>query len=187
MNYQNLICLGDSLAFGARTYGCFPLLLGKRLTEQSSYQWRVMNVSRNGATARSLWFSLNDGTLRLDDVYLACLLIGTNDASADSPPDAFAEYYRQIIRTLVLQRFRAIFCGTIPPLHCDGHAFFPRAAEARRPLLNDRIRKLVAEFPQARLVDLEGVGPEHCVDPAHFNDLGNDVVAEAFCRAVLAL
>lgn len=184
MNYQNLVFFGDSLAFGARTYGCFPMRAAALLTESSRYAWRVMNISQNGATARSLWFRVNDGDIDLSDVYLAAILIGTNDAAHGSPPELFEEYYRQILRTLAVRKFKAVFCGTIPPLHCDGHAFFTRDAEARRPQLNAIIKKIVAETSIARLVDLESIDASCCVDPAHLNDHGNERVAQRFVEEI---
>ena len=187
MNYQNIVCFGDSLAFGARTYGCFPLRLAALLTERTQYEWRVMNVSQNAATARSLWFRLNDGSIDLGDVYLACILIGTNDAASRSPVDLFGEYYRQVLRTLAIRRFKAVFCGTIPPLHCDGHAFFTREAEEHRPALNLELRRTAEQSRIARVVDLESVGRELCVDPAHLNEKGNDFVAGLFADAVQKL
>ncbi len=38
MHYQNLLCIGDSQTFGARTYGCYPLYLAQILTEHTPYQ-----------------------------------------------------------------------------------------------------------------------------------------------------
>ena len=184
MNYQTIACFGDSLAFGARTYDCYPMILSKIMSERSQYDWRALNISENGATARSLWFTLNNGLLHFSDAYVSSVLIGTNDASNGSSPDYFEEYYRQIVRTLRLARFRVILCGTVPPFHCDGHAFFTRDGEDRRKEINIRIQKVVDESAEARLVDLSGVTKAHCVDPAHLNSAGNTFIAEAFAKEI---
>jgi lysophospholipase L1-like esterase len=186
MNYQNLLCLGDSQTFGARTYGCYPLHLARMLSERSRYQWRAINRSRNGATARDLWFRLNEEIDGVADTYQACVLIGTNDVGDGNDEELFAEYYRQILRTLFVKKFKAVFCGTIPPVFADGHAFFPRETRERRDRLNARLRGVTAEFPGAGVVPLDHLDVGCYVDPVHFNERGNVAVAEAFAAAVLA-
>ena len=100
MHYQNLLCLGDSQTFGARSYGCYPLYLAQTLSARTPYEWRAINRSQNGFTARDLWFKLNDEIDGIRDTYQACLLIGTNDVGNGTDPQLFAEYYRQILRAL---------------------------------------------------------------------------------------
>jgi lysophospholipase L1-like esterase len=186
MNYQNVLCLGDSQTLGARTYGCYPLHLARLLSARSRYQWRAINRSRNGATARDLWFRLNEEVDGLLDTYQACVLIGTNDVGEDKDEELFAEYYRQILRTLLVKKFRSIFCGSIPPVFADGHAFFPRGSLERRDRFNARLKGVVAECAEASVVPLDHLGNDCYVDPVHFNERGNLAVAESFAAAILA-
>lgn len=109
IHYQNMLCIGDSQTFGARSYGCYPLHLAQMLTQHTPYQWRTINRSVNGYTARNLWFKLNEEIDTIRDTYQSCVLIGTNDVGNHTPIDLFAEYYRQIIRALLIRGYRAVF------------------------------------------------------------------------------
>ena len=186
MNYQRILCLGDSQTFGARTYGCYPLELARVLTSRSQYQWQAINYSHNGDTARSLWFRLSDVLAVTKDVYQACVLIGANDVGEGKPIELFGEYYRQILRALRIHGIKSIFCGEIPPIHADGHAFFSRAATEDRAAFNKTIAACVAEAAGARVVPLATLPRDCYVDPVHFNERGNQLVARAFAHAVLS-
>lgn len=186
MNYQNLLCAGDSQTFGARSYGCYPLYLAQQLTARSPYAWHALNLSVNGFTARDLWFRLGAELGRIPDTRQACLLIGTNDAGEKKDPDLFEEYYRQILRAFFIHHYKVVWCGEIPPIHADGHVYFDRTTCERRDLLNARIERVVAEFPGARLVRFDRLGRDCYEDPVHFNEAGNRAVAEAFAREILS-
>lgn len=187
MNYQNILCVGDSQTFGARTYGCYPLYLGSQLRKASPYEWRVLNWSVNGYTARDLWLLLNQRLDALTDTYQACVLVGTNDVGHNSDLDLFEEYYRQIVLALCVRRYKAILCGEIPPIHPDGHVFFPKQCSGQRSVYNDRIRRVTAEFSAARFVASPELSRDCYEDPVHFNERGNAAVAAAFCEAILTL
>ncbi|HEY1017056.1 MAG TPA: SGNH/GDSL hydrolase family protein [Herpetosiphonaceae bacterium] len=187
MHYQNLLCLGDSQTFGARSYGCYPLYLAQSLSARTPYEWRAINRSQNGFTARDLWFKLNDEIDGIRDTYQACLLIGTNDVGNGTDPQLFAEYYRQILRALRIGGYKAIVCGLIPPIYADGHIFFTRRAAERRDSYNELVRQVVAETERAHLADLDGLGRDCYVDPVHFNERGNRAAAAVFAEALLSL
>jgi len=187
MNYQNLICFGDSQTFGARSYGCYPLYLGKFLSEQTPYQWRTINRSVNGFTARDLWFKINQEIDALSDTFICCLMIGTNDVGNGTDIELFSEYYTQILRTLVIKKFKVIICGEIPPIFPDGHSFFERPTSELRLDYNMALRESVAKFSRARTISLDHLTREHYEDPVHFNEKGNIAIAQAFATAVSTL
>ena len=103
-----------------------------------------------------------------------------------SPLDLFEEYYRQILHALRVRKFRAVFCGEIPPIWPDGHAFFSAESERRRGAYNERIRAAVATASVARLVTLDDLGAESFCDPVHPSETGNERIAERFARAIMA-
>jgi len=185
MNYHNILCVGDSQTFGARTYGCYPLHLASILTEKSPYEWRAVNYSVNGHTARDLWFMLNQILDGVDDTCQACVLIGANDAGEGKDPALFEEYYRQVLRAFFVKRYKAVYCGEIPPIRPDGHVYFDRGTADRREMLNQVISKVVSEYPGARLVRFGELGADFFEDPVHFNEAGNRRVAEAFAEEIL--
>jgi lysophospholipase L1-like esterase len=185
VNYQNIACWGDSQTFGARSYGCYPLYLGRLLNARTRYKWRVMNFSTNGHRVRDLWFRLAHELPVLRDVYQACMLIGANDVGNGSPPELFEEYLSQALDALHVAGFRAVYCGEIPPIVPDGHSFFPRETESLRERYNRIVAAAVSRCPVARLVTLPELGAEHFCDPVHFTEAGNQYVAERFAQAII--
>jgi lysophospholipase L1-like esterase len=185
MNYQNLLCLGDSQTFGARSYGCYPLHLAKILTDATPYEWRTITHSVNHYRARDLWFLVNQHIDSIQDTFQACVLIGTNDVGEHSPCDLFAEYYRQILRALFIRRYKSIVCGEIPPIYPDGHVFFTQSTAQIREKLNQAIEQVVQAFPQAQLVRFPSLTRADYVDSVHFNEAGNQKVAQAFAESIL--
>jgi lysophospholipase L1-like esterase len=186
MNYHNLACWGDSQTYGARTFGCYPLYLAARLRAQSRYTWRTLNFSTNGHSARDLWFRMSSTLPQLDDVYQSCVLIGTNDVGNGSPVKLFGEYYRQLLDALEIAGMRSVFCGEIPPIFADGHPFFTRDCTALRDEYNHAIENAVVASPIARLVRFDRLDASCYVDSVHFNETGNERVADAFATAILA-
>ncbi len=187
MNYQNILCVGDSQTFGARSYGCYPLYLAKLLSEKTPYEWRAINQSANGMTARDLWFHLNGIIDTIGDTFQACMLIGANDVGERTDTGLFEEYYRQILRTFSIKKYKAVFCGGIPPIHPGGHIFFTRESVSLRDVFNDVIRKVVAEFAKAHFVALDELDRECFEDPVHLNERGNAKVAELFSETIMKL
>jgi lysophospholipase L1-like esterase len=155
------------------------------LTQHTPYHWRTINRSVNGYTARDLWFLLNNEIEIINDTYQVCMLIGTNDVGNETPLDLFEEYYRQIIRALLIKSYKAIFCGEIPPIYPDGHIFFSKDTVERRNQYNATARKVAAEHESVTWVPINGLNRDCYVDPVHFNEEGNRVVAESFTKAIL--
>lgn len=184
MNYQKVLCIGDSQTFGARTYGCYPLHLARILTAKTPYAWQTINRSTNGHTARDLWFRLPGELDAVRHVFQTCLLIGTNDVGEGKPLELFTEYYRQILRALCIAGMKAVYCAEIPPIHADGHVFFSRDTIERRLAFNAAIRQVVEEFPNAWLTKLGELDRDCYEDPVHFNEAGNIAVAEAFAAEI---
>lgn len=184
MNYQNILFIGDSQTFGARTYGCYPVYLTQILTNGSAYVWRAINLSKNGNTARDLWFQLSHDIFLIHDTYQACVLIGANDVGEAKDIHIFEEYYRQILAVFAIHNYKAIFCGEIPPIHADGHVFFQRLVVALRDEFNEVIKKIVSEVSIAHLVPIVSIERDCYEDPVHFNEKGNKEIAHCFAEVI---
>ena len=74
LNYQKIVCWGDSQTFGARTYGCYPLYMVRILNRETRYTWNALSICKNGYTARDLWFRLGLDLLTMTDTKQACIL-----------------------------------------------------------------------------------------------------------------
>ena len=185
MNYQKLVCWGDSQTVGARTYGCYPLYVGKILNEKTRYSWYVHSLGTNGDTARDLWLRISKELLALTDIHQACILIGTNDVGNGTPLDLFEEYYRQILIGLQVNGYRVAFCGEIPPIWPDGNAHFSKKTAPRRDKYNQRVRQVVSESSIAQLIEFPALTSECYTDPVHLNESGNRVIAEHYADAIM--
>ncbi len=186
MNYQNVLCLGDSQTFGARSYGCYPLYLADILEQKTPYIWRVINRSTNGHTARDLWFRVNYEAEPIKDTYQACILIGTNDVAENKDIGIFEKYYKQIVVTLLVKGYRSIYCGQIPPIFADGHVFFKKGSADRINDFNHCIENIVSSFERVNFVELSGLDRSCYEDPVHFNEKGNQQVANCFADAIVS-
>jgi hypothetical protein len=121
---------------------------------------------------------------QIHDIYQACLLIGTNDVGENSDVEIFSEYYRQCLLTLWIHGLKAVYCGEIPPIFPKSHAFFDQDSVRRRNLFYAVIKDIITEVPIARLVNFDRLTNDHYVDPVHFNEEGNRIVAECFAQAI---
>jgi hypothetical protein len=186
LNYQKIVCWGDSQTLGARTYGCYPLYLIRLLNRETRYTWSAVSLCRNGYTARELWFKLPLDLATTNDTRQACILIGANDVGNGTPIDLFSEYYKQILDALMIAQFRVVHCGEIPRIWADGHAYFPKDTEARRAQYNAAIEEAVTGVRIARVVRFPALQESHFVDPVHFSESGNLTIAEAFAASVMA-
>ncbi len=156
------------------------------LSEKTPYTWRTINRSANGFTTRDLWFKVNEEIDTIDDTFQVCLLIGTNDIGEYKDISVSEEYYRQILRTLFIKGYKAVFCGEVPPIYPDGHIFFDAESVKRREQFNTVLRRLVTGFPGAYPVTFEGLSRECYEDAMHFNEQGNMIIAESFSQEVIA-
>lgn len=185
MNYQKMACWGDSQSFGARTYGCFPLYLVQHLNQKTHYTWTSLNLSANGHTARDLWFRLPQELQQLHDTHTACILIGANDVANTTEVDTFTEYYSQCLDALSIAGMKSVHCGEIPPIFPDSHAFFPPDCNERRQNYNTKIHDLVGARSNTHLTTFPELTRDCYVDPVHFNEQGNHIVAEAFATSII--
>jgi lysophospholipase L1-like esterase len=156
------------------------------LNEKTHYRWRAINISKNGHTARDLWFSLAQKKEVLTDCYQACVLIGANDVANRSPIDLFEEYYRQIVEALQIHGLKVVYCGQIPVFWPDGHPFFPSDLCELQKLYNERIERVVSQSPIGQLVRLPDLCKDCFTDPVHFNEKGNRLVAECFAQKIIS-
>jgi lysophospholipase L1-like esterase len=162
------------------------LHLAKILNARTRYVWRAVNLSTNGHTARDLWFRLSQELWHIHDVYQACVLIGTNDVGTQTPVELFEEYYRQILNALRINGFRVVYCGEIPPIWPDGHAFFRADTQKRRDEYNERLRSVVEASVIGRLVPFPDLTQDCYTDPVHLNEKGNERIAQAYADAIVS-
>lgn len=184
MIFQRIDAWGDSLTFGARTYGNYPLFLGQILRQETGLEWIVRNRGVNENTARELWFRVSETVASEPSRHVACVVIGTNDAKNLTDVKVFEEYYEQILAQLAANQWTVIACD-IPLIISRGRLPYTKRAEAHRLTLNKAIARVTGRRNVLRVsVPLTA---DDLIDGVHLTERGNVRMAQAFAGAVLSL
>tara|TARA_R100000742_G_C4279616_1_gene104761 strand:- start:9929 stop:10486 length:558 start_codon:yes stop_codon:yes gene_type:complete len=181
MIWNEILCLGDSITFGARDphKRSFPAELGKMLTEQFNEFYYCHNCGINGETSSDLQKRAWGNIQSHSNSKIMLLLIGTNDTQIGIPEDIFEDNIRQIVSIAKVFGMYTIV-GTLPEL-----GFTPLYLENTKLIkeYNKRIKKLSKEM-KFDICDLSGT-EKHYVDGVHFTHEGNLEIANRFRESIL--
>ena len=183
MIWNEILCLGDSLTYGARDeHGrSFPVELGQLLSEKTKEFYICHNYGVNGETSSDLlrrsWNILKSNR----SCKIATLLIGTNDTKQPTPIDVYEDNLRQIILSVKANGMELIV-ATLPELR-----FSPYYIENRHyiKIYSDKIREM-SDIYNFRVCELNRMG-EYLVDGVHFNNAGSKEIASRFCNIILGM
>jgi lysophospholipase L1-like esterase len=117
MNWETLMCLGDSITIGSRSYCGYPEYAGYYLEKALGNKWNVINHSVSGYTAMDLARSLSADmpALKSHAPGIITILAGTNDVKKDTPPDLFRISYGQcILKSRLIAQEKNVVLVTIP-------------------------------------------------------------------------
>jgi lysophospholipase L1-like esterase len=181
MIWNEILCLGDSLTYGARDqYGrSFPAELGKLLYQKTGEFYICHNHGVNGETSSDL-LRRSWGIFKANrDCKIATLLIGTNDTKIPIPLDVYEDNMRQIIMSAMANGMKLIV-GTIPALK-----FSPHYAENRNftEKYSNKIKDM-SKIYNFRICELNNM-EKYLVDGVHFNNEGSIEIASRFCDVIL--
>lgn len=185
MIFEQVICLGDSLTFGARSKAGWPEYMAQYLREKTGRVYVAINEGVSGETVLQLLRRSDHKLFHFKDVMMATLLIGTNDTKPmiDTPPDLFEELYRQVVDRLLIRKM-VVFCGTIPDQMGEVCLPYDKSSIERLKVFNERIEKVCTER-KVHLVKLNGFDADDYSDSLHFSDKGSIRVAHVFGDAIL--
>lgn len=98
MNWETLLCLGDSITIGSRSYLAYPEYCGNYLAEQTNKSWNVINHATAGFTTIDLVRSIDKNLAHLKSCKpeIISILIGTNDLKSNTPVSDFKIAYEQL-------------------------------------------------------------------------------------------
>lgn len=156
MLYGTILCLGDSLTFGARAKLGYPEVLPTLINDKSDVEWATLNRGISGQTTRQI-LDRTPGAVRelngLSGAKWGVLLAGTNDAKRNGVNiDEWEIMYRQIVHwfrryevPLALCTFPRLASNLMPSFHRGSNDWLYEASE--------RVRKMTREY-DARLVEL---------------------------------
>ncbi len=183
MIWNEILCLGDSLTYGARDrYGrSYPAELGKILSEKTGEFYICHNYGINGETSSDL-LRRSWGIMKSNrSCKIMLLLIGTNDTKKPTPLPVYCDNLRQIILSSRANGMTPIV-GTLPELE-----FSPYYQSNREyvDIYSAEIIKLSKEL-NFELCDLSNM-KKYLIDGVHFDNEGYYEMASRFADKVLGM
>lgn len=157
MNWETLLCLGDSITFGARSYCAYPDYAGAKLEHILGNHWQVVTYAVNGHTAMDLQrlMTANFANIKQFDAGVVSVLIGTNDVKKNTSISDYEIAYRQILLKIkLLAPGKRIFMIKIP--HFPPGLAYPYTFEMNDTIkaYNQLLEKLATEY-KAKLVEFD--------------------------------
>ena len=182
MIWNEILCLGDSITFGARDpyKRSYPNELGQMLTEKTKEFYFCHNCSISGETSSELLRRAWGNIKSHSNANIMLLIIGTNDTQLKVPDDIYEDNLRQIISVAKIHGMHVIV-GTLPEL--DFTPLYLNRSYIKR--YNSVIYKLSKKM-NFDVCDLSGV-ESHYVDGVHFTHEGNVELAKRFADKILKL
>jgi len=181
MIWNEILCLGDSITYGARDFQgrSFPAELGKILTEKTNEFYYCHNRGVSGETSSDLLRRAWSDTSSNKNSRIATVLIGTNDTQVPITEEVYEDNLRQIISILKVHDIHIILC-TLPELEFTP-LYFKNTEYIGK--YNKIIRRLATE--QSLLVcDMSGT-EKHYIDGVHYTHDGYKVLANRIANVIL--
>tara|TARA_R100000808_G_scaffold24996_1_gene60297 strand:- start:8 stop:586 length:579 start_codon:yes stop_codon:yes gene_type:complete len=183
MIWNEIVCLGDSLTYGARDrFGrSYPAELGKFLSEATGEFYICHNYGINGETSSDLlrrsWNILKGNK----SAKICCLMIGTNDTKKPTPLSVYTDNLRQIINSIRANGMTPLV-ATLPELEFS--PYYQRNREYIE-LYNAEIIRLSNElnFDVCNMSNMT----ELLIDGVHFDNEGYTEIAKRFSKTILGL
>ena len=183
MIWNEILCLGDSLTYGARDrYGrSYPVELGKILSQKTKEFYICHNYGINGETSSDLlrrsWNIIKSNR----DCKICLLLIGTNDTKKPTPLSIYEDNLIQIIQSIQANGMIPIV-GTLPTL-----TFSPYYAKNRN--WTTKYNKVIKNLSEHLNFDicLMDKMEEYLIDGVHFTHEGYNEMAKRWSKKILSL
>ncbi len=174
MNWETLICFGDSITAGARSYLGYPEYSGDILSGKLNKDWNIINYSANGLTTIGLVRSINEkfSSLRSYDASMISVLIGTNDLKENISGEEFTIAYSQLVvklklicsgSNILLIKIPRFTAGIMYPYHIN--------MNEKLELFNNVI-ETIARKQKLKVFEFE-ITQDDFFDGVHLNDSGS--------------
>tara|TARA_Y100000310_G_scaffold229223_1_gene231637 strand:+ start:966 stop:1523 length:558 start_codon:yes stop_codon:yes gene_type:complete len=182
MIWNEILCLGDSITYGARDeYGRSPTVeLSKILTEETGETYICHNHGISGETSSDLLRRTWNAARSHKESSIALIMIGTNDTQKAIPEDIYYDNLKQIINMCKIHAMHVII-ATLPAL-----GFTPLYYKNSHLIdtYNDTIRSLAHEL-EVDICDMSGA-EKYYIDGVHFTNDGHREIANRWATKILA-
>lgn len=174
MNWETLLCWGDSITIGARSYLAYPEHAGDLLKSVTRKQWHTPIHAKCGFTVCDLNRSLTTvmSEYKAFQPSLLTIMIGTNDLKSSTDVRHFRVAYRQlIIKALMICAPSQVVLLSIPRLKAG--VMYPYNMEMNPQVdrYNGLIRTFCEEFG-VRSLEFQ-LNDEDFFDGVHLNESGS--------------
>jgi lysophospholipase L1-like esterase len=186
MNWETLMCLGDSITIGARSYCSYPEYAAAELEKEIGNHWIIINHATSGFTAIDLSRSItaNFNNLKKFQPSIITVLIGTNDVKSNVPSEDFEIALNQIVlKAKLIVQNKNVVLMTLP--------FFPEGIMYPYKYgMNSKIEefntiiKSMAKKHGIRTTSFE-ISTNDLFDGVHLNSDGAKKVGRQLCDYIL--
>ncbi|MCF8239365.1 MAG: SGNH/GDSL hydrolase family protein [Saprospiraceae bacterium] len=188
MNWESMICFGDSITIGARSYLGYPEYAGNILSKRLGNHWNIINAAVSGFTtidlARYISHRAYEFSSSNPDFFV--VFIGTNDLKSKTSADDFAIAYEQVIlKAKLICKARKGFLVKIPLLQtgvCLPYTFDMNTTIAE-------YNNIIAQLGETYNIPLITFAfqPEDCFDGVHLNDHGARKTGQQLADQLLSI
>jgi len=184
MNWETLLCLGDSITIGARSYMGYPEYAGFELEQRLSKHWNVINKSKSGLKTIDLCRMMDEDyqNLKAQAPSIITILTGTNDVKSNVSAENFNIAYSQLITKARLISPNIVLIKI--PVFTKG-IMYPYTYEMNDviALFNDIIVEL-AKKNNIRILDFDWQ-EDWLYDGVHLNEKGSKSIGIALADYIL--
>lgn len=187
MNWETLMCFGDSITIGARSYCGYPEYAGNYLEHLLKNKWNVINHAVSGYTAIDLarYISSNYSNLRIFEPSIVTVMIGTNDIKTGTSTDDFEIAYNQIlIKAKLIAMKRNVVMIKIPYLPPGVMYPYNIGMNENISIFNSLLER-IAEKNNLRIMEFR-INSEDLFDGVHLNDSGSKNIGKQLAQFILA-
>ena len=183
MIWNEILCLGDSLTYGARDrYGrSYPAELGKILSEATGEFYICHNYGINGETSSDLlrrsWSIMKSNR----SCRIMLLMIGTNDTKSPTPIEVYRDNIRQIVLSSRANGMTPIV-ATLPELEFSPYY---QSNRAHTEVYSQEILKMSKEL-EFEICDMSNM-KDLLIDGVHFDNEGYTEIAARWAKKILGM
>lgn len=174
MNWETIMCFGDSITIGSRSMLAYPEYCGYFLSKSTNKKWNVINHAKAGYKTIDLARSINENFFNLKNCNpeIATIMIGTNDLKSNSSIEDFKIAYNQVlIKVRLIVGNSNIILFKIPTLVEGVMLPYKIEMNERMKEFNDYIQSVGDK--EGLLVEEFIVNPDDFYDGVHLNATGS--------------
>ena len=188
MNWETLLCVGDSITIGSRSYLGYPEYCGGFLSDETKKNWNVLNHAVAGYTTIDLVRSVDRSYNHLKSAKpdIATILIGTNDLKSSTSLKLFKLTYDQlVVKMRLLVGNKNLVLVAIPRLMNDVMLPYNIGMNAMVDQYNSIIREIAQEHG-LKYLELK-FDATYFYDGVHLNEQGSEQIGLQLSDFILGL